>query len=53
MNDILFNESGLDSLITRLENTKNSMQESLNDCKEKLKQIEEEFTSLLNKLKEE
>ena len=23
MNDILFNESGLDSLITRLENTKN------------------------------
>ena len=40
MNDILFNESGLDSLITRLENTKNSMQESLNDCKEKLKQID-------------
>ena len=40
MNDILFNESGLDSLITRLEDIKNSMQESLNDCKEKLKQID-------------
>lgn len=40
MNDILFQEIGIDTLITRLETVKTNMQNSFTECTDKLKQID-------------
>lgn len=40
MNDILFQEIGIDTLITRLETVKTNMQNSFTECTDKLNQID-------------